>query len=128
MIPHLLTRRRNMISDLSSHDAKAAMQKLVTNSTRVQAWYVGTDVNASAQGTVWKESDGRYWVTDKKGDSPFISVDPTAFAAGKLADKSSLPDFSPPGVLLATGIFSSALMFKLKDGSLFTIFEFDRVN
>jgi len=117
-----------MISDLSGGEAKAAMQKLVASSRRVQAWFVGMGVNASAQGRVWTESDGRYWVTDKEPDSAFLSVDPTTFGACKLATKSSVPDFSPPGVLMATGTFSSALMFKRQDGSLFTIFEFDKAN
>jgi hypothetical protein len=117
-----------MISDLSADDAEAALQKLVTSSVRVQAWFVGAGVNASTLGRVWLESDGRFWVTDKQDDSPFVSVDPTAFAACKRADRVSLPEFSPPGVLMPTGTFSSALMFKLKDGSLFSIFEFGRAN
>jgi hypothetical protein len=126
--PHLLTRRRNMISDLSGDEAKKSLEELISQSTKVEAWYVGNGIDAAVVGVLRQNPDGQYCVSETEISGPHISINPHNFSAGKFADKASTPDFSPAGILTTSEPFASALMFKLKDGSLFTVFEIAKTN
>jgi hypothetical protein len=117
-----------MISDVSGIEAKTLLDKLITESVKVEAWFVGSAVDAHVCGILRLNPDGQYCVSETETSGAHLSVNASNFAAGKYADKSSVPDFSPPRRLTDTAVLSSALMFKLKDGSIFTLFEIAKAN
>jgi len=117
-----------MISELSGEESKQSLHRLISASSKVEAWYVGKGIDAAVVGVLRLNPDGQYCVSETETSGPHISIDPRNFSAGKFADKASTPDFSPPGILTGSEPFASALMFKLKDGSLFTLFEIGKAN
>jgi hypothetical protein len=110
-----------MISDLSGDEARTSMDRFVEASTAVEAWFAGNGISVIVPGILRVRPDGQYCVSKVEGNGPQLAVNPTDLAACKYCDKASIPDFSP-GVLTSITEFSSALLFKLKDGSVFTVF------
>ena len=53
-----------MISDLSGPDAKVALQRLITESRKVEAFFLGDGIDASASGLLRLQPDGQYCVSD----------------------------------------------------------------
>jgi hypothetical protein len=118
-----------MISDLSGAQGKAALQRLITESIKVEAFFLSNGIDASASGLLRLEPSGQYCIADPSVlAGAHISFDPRTIAWGKHSDKSSLPELSPPGMLIPTKEFSSALLFKFKDGSLLALFEVGKAN
>jgi hypothetical protein len=107
------------------------MNRLVESATAVEAWFAGNGVDVIIPGILRSDPGGRYRVSKADGPGPQLAVDPKYFAGCKYVDKASIPDFSQ-GVLTSIAEFSSALVFKVvfkvKDGSVFTIFEVTRPN
>lgn len=114
-------------SDISAVEAKAHLQKLITESTKVQAVFTANGVDVSVTGKLWLNPAGQYCVSEG-GSDPYIAVDPRKFSGCKFCDKASIPDFSPPMTLTNSPEFSCALVFTFKDGSLLALLESAKIN
>jgi hypothetical protein len=117
-----------MISELSGVEAREHLHRFIAESTKLEAFFVGNGVDASVVGVLRLNPDGQYCVSETATSGAHISVNPKNFSAGKFADKSSLPELFPLGVLVPIDEFSSALTFKMKDGSVLSFFEIAKAN
>ena len=117
-----------MISELSGVEAREHLQRFITESITVEAFFAGNGIDASVVGLLRLNPDGQYCVSQTGTSGAHLSVSPKNFSAGKFADKSSLPELSPLGVLAPFDEFSSALTFKMKDDSVFSFFVIAKAN
>ena len=117
-----------MISELSAVEAREHLHRFITESIKVEAFFAGNGIDASVVGLLRLNPDGQYCVKQAGASGAHLSVNPKNFSAGKFADKSSVPELSPLGVLVPLDEFSSALTFKMKDDSVFSLFEIAKAN
>src|ERR1700722_7802877 len=109
-------------SDISRQDATDLLHKLITESTKVQAMFVGRGgVTASVRGTVSCPRDGAVMVSERRGPTDaalcFGLKDVSTF---KYGDNRAFPGSSAvPG----TPHLSSAICFVYPDGAQVVLFE-----
>ena len=109
-------------TDISAQDANDLLQKLITESTKVQAMFVGRgSVTAAIQGFVsWQPGD-IVQITERLSiTSPSLAFGLKDVAAFKYGDNRAFPGASP---LPGTPRLSSALCFVYPDGSQVALFE-----
>lgn len=111
-------------ADISAQEANDLLQKLITESTRVKAVFVGRGlVGAIVHGFVSRRSDDVIWVTESL---PPVAADNSIrfglrdVAMFKYGDSRAFPDApSMPD----TPALSSALLFVYPDGAQLGLFE-----
>lgn len=108
-------------ADISERDAADLLHKLITESIRVQALYLGQgSVATGLVGRVFIGPDQLIWVREGENRSePFLRFDPSAAASFKYGDTRAFPDIPIPGDLR----LASALIFIYADGSQMSLFE-----
>jgi len=108
-------------ADISERDAADLLHKLITESTRVQALYLGHSAVATGLvGRVFIGPDELIWVRPGENRSePFLRFDPSAAKAFKYGDTRAFPDIPIPGDLQ----LASALIFIYPDDSQMALFE-----
>lgn len=110
-------------ADISERDAADLLHKLITESSRVQALFLGHGSMATGLvGQVFVGPDGLIWV--RKGEDrsePFLRFDPSQAAGFKYGDTRAFPDIPIPGNLR----LASALVFTYGDGTQVALFEIE---
>jgi hypothetical protein len=108
-------------ADISERDAADLLHKLITESIRVQALFLGQGSIASGLvGQVFLGPDKLIWVRPGENRSePFMRFDPAVATAFKYGDTRAFPDIPIPGDLR----LASALIFIFRDGSQLALFE-----
>jgi hypothetical protein len=110
-------------ADISKDDASDLLHKLITESIRVKALYLGHGLVATGLvGRVFLGPDKLIWVRGGESrNEPFLRFDPLSAVSFKYGDSRSFPDIPIPGDLR----LASALIFVYPDGSEMTLFEID---
>jgi hypothetical protein len=108
-------------SNISAQDAIDLLHKLITESTKVQAVFVGRgSVSSGVIGLVRIDPDGLVWVKEgTRVDEAFIRFDPTAATSFKYGDNRAFP----PVTVANAPRLSSAVCFIYPDGSQVLLFE-----
>jgi hypothetical protein len=108
-------------ADISERDAADLLHKLITESIRVQALFLGPrSVATGLVGRVFIGPDQLIWVRPGENRSePFLRFDPATATGFKYGDTRAFPDIPIPGDLR----LSSALIFVFSDGSQMALFE-----
>ena len=108
-------------ADISERDAADLLHKLITESIRVQALYLGQgSVALGLVGRVFIGPDQLIWVREGENRSePFLRFDPSSASGFKYGDTRAFPDIPIPGDLQ----LASALIFVYADGSQMSLFE-----
>lgn len=108
-------------ADISERDAADLLHKLITESIRVQALFLGESSIASGLvGKVFIGPDKLIWVRPGENRSePFMRFDPAAATSFKYGDTRAFPDIPIPGDLR----LASALIFIFSNGSQLALFE-----
>lgn len=108
-------------ADISERDAADLLHKLVTESLRVQALFLGQgSVATGLVGRVFIGPDELIWVREGENRSePFLRFNPAAATAFKYGDTRAFPDIPIPGDLR----LASALIFIYGDGTQMALFE-----
>ena len=108
-------------ADISERDAADLLHKLITESIRVQALYLGPgSVAAGLVGRVFIGPDRLIWVRPGENRSePFLRFNPAVATGFKYGDTRAFPDIPIPGDLR----LASALIFIFPDGGQMALFE-----
>jgi len=108
-------------ADISERDAADLLHKLITESSRVQALFLGRDsVATGVLGRVFVGSDRLVWVRSGQDRSePFLRFDPAAAVGFKYGDTRAFPNIPIPGDLH----LASALIFIFADQTQMALFE-----
>ena len=108
-------------ADISERDAADLLHKLITESIRVQALFLGSaSVAAGLVGRVFIGPDQLIWIREGESRSePFLRFDPGSATGFKYGDTRAFPDIPIPGDLR----LASALIFVYADGSQMALFE-----
>jgi hypothetical protein len=108
-------------ADISERDAADLLHKLITESIRVQALFLGPGSVANGLvGRVFIGPDQLVWVRPGENRSePFMRFNPAAATAFKYGDTRAFPNIPIPGDLR----LASALVFLFPDGSQMALFE-----
>lgn len=108
-------------ADISERDAADLLHKLITESSVVQALFLGHgSVATGLVGRVFVGPDRLIWV--RRGEDrtePFLRFDPSAAVGFKYGDTRAFPDIPIPGDLR----LASALIFLFSDGTQMALFE-----
>jgi hypothetical protein len=112
-------------SDLTEQEAQNLLEKLIAESTRVQAALaIEPGLSASVVGTLRKASNGTIWILASADvDAPHIAFDPASAAQRKYGDRRAFPANAPrmPQICSAlVFIFESSTqvaLFEITDGS-----------
>jgi hypothetical protein len=110
-------------SDISRQDAIDLLHKLITESTKVQAMFIGRGgVIASLQGTVALRQDGMVWISNRKSPTaPSLIFGLADVSIFKYGDNRAFPGSSP--TVPSAPHLSSALCFVCPDGAQVALFE-----
>jgi hypothetical protein len=108
-------------ADISEREAADLLHKLITESIRVQALFLGPgSVATGLVGYVFLGPDHLIWVRPGANRSePFMRFNPATATAFKYGDTRAFPDIPIPGDLR----LESALIFGFSDGSQMALFE-----
>lgn len=108
-------------ADITERDAADLLHKLITESSLVQALYLGLgSVATGLVGRVFIGPDHLVWVRQgEERTEPFLRFDPSAATGYKYGDTRAFPDIPIPGDLH----LASALIFIYADGSQMALFE-----
>lgn len=108
-------------ADISERDAADLLHKLITESCRVQALYLGHgSVAAGLVGRVFIGPDRLVWVREgEERTEPFLRFDPAVAVGFKYGDTRAFPNIPIPGDLR----LSSALIFIFSDETQMALFE-----
>jgi hypothetical protein len=125
-----LTRNKNMRSSesgigspISAQDATDLLHKLMTESIKVQAAFIGRGaISTGVIGFVEPAPRGLIGVTPRTGavDDPFLIFDPLQATDFRYGDVRSFPDISP---FFGGPKLTSALCFIYPDGVQVVLFE-----
>lgn len=108
-------------ADITERDAADLLHKLITESLRVQALFLGSGgVATGLVGRVFIGPDRLVWVrTGGERSEPFLRFDPAQATGFKYGDTRAFPNIPIPGDLR----LASALVFLFADGSQMALFE-----
>lgn len=108
-------------ADISERDAADLLHKLITESIRVQALFLGCDsVATGLVGRVFIGPDHMVWVRPgEERSEPFLRFDPAAAVGFKYGDTRAFPNIPIPGDLR----LASALIFIFPDQTQMALFE-----
>lgn len=108
-------------ADISERDAADLLHKLITESSRVQALFLGNGaVAAGLVGRVYIGPDRLIWVREgEERSEPFLRFDPSQATGFKYGDTRAFPNIPIPGDLR----LASALVFIYRDGTQVALFE-----
>jgi hypothetical protein len=108
-------------ADISERDAADLLHKLITESLRVQALFLGSgSVATGLVGRVFIGPDRLVWVRQgEERSEPFLRFDPAQATGFKYGDTRAFPNIPIPGDLQ----LESALVFLFPDGSQMALFE-----
>jgi hypothetical protein len=108
-------------ADISERDAADLLHKLITESLRVQALFLGSSGMATGLvGRVFIGPDRLVWVRQgEERSEPFLRFDPAQATGFKYGDTRAFPNIPIPGDLR----LESALVFLFADESQMALFE-----